>query len=378
MKIGISLLDFQPRNSGGIESYVRDLIEGLQQIKSNDDFVIIMNWHNKGEIGVKSNNFSIVYADHRKLHKKVLHKAGIRGNSGKDQILRTVEGLRLDVVLYPLQHIPLGLEDYNGKFVVSIMDIQHEYFKDFFEKNDYLARNKQYREACNRAETVISISDFTKKTLIEKYNIEAQKITTIYLNFNPTRVSKKRSGNEYGKYFFYPAATWPHKNHLKLIKAFKRVAIKDTDIKLVLAGIKKQNDIKIKSENVRLGLQERVFMLGYVNDNDLSNLFNNAFALVFPSLFEGFGIPVLEAMTVGVPTLISDTTSLPEVGGDATLYFDPNSVNDIESKMNTILKNEKLRNNLVKKGYVQVKKFSLHKMAQETYAVLKKVANGQN
>jgi glycosyltransferase involved in cell wall biosynthesis len=375
MRIGISLLDFQPRNSGGIESYVRDLIEGLQKIEISDDFVIIMNWHNKGEIRVKSNNFSIEYADHRRLYKKVLHKVGVRGHSGKDQILRTLEGLGLDVILYPLQHIPLGLEDYTGKFVVSIMDIQHEYYKAFFKKDEYLARNKQYREACERAEKIISISDFTKRTLIEKYNIDAKKITTIYLSFNPSRVSQKCSNNEYGKYFFYPAATWPHKNHLHLIRAFKQVSKTYPEFKLVLAGIKKQNEYKVMKEINKLGLSDVVIRLGYVDDSRLAELFTNAFALVFPSLFEGFGIPVLEAMSVGVPTVISNTTSLPEVGGDATLYFDPNSVNDIANKMITIIKDDNLRARLVKKGLKQVEKFSIQKMSEETYKLLIKVAN---
>lgn len=376
MKIGISLLDFQPRNSGGIESYVRDLIDGLQKIKSKDDFVIIMNWHNRGEIEVESNNFSIVYADHRKLHKKILHKAGVSGNSGKDQILRMVEKLVLDVILYPLQHIPLGLEDYKGKFVVSIMDIQHEYFKEFFKEDEYRTRNEQCRRACKRASRIISISDFTKRSLVDKYKIEPEKIKTIYLNFNPARVSAKKVENKLGKYYFYPAATWPHKNHLRLVKAFKKVATDSPDIKLVLAGIKKQNDAKVQAEITKLGLQGRVFMLGYVDDAELSKLFNNAFALVFPSVFEGFGIPVLEAMAVGVPTLISDTTSLPEVGGSATLYFDPKNANDIADKMNMMLKDEKLRYKLVELGYKQAKKFSVAKMANETYDVLKEVSNG--
>ena len=376
MKIGISLLDFQPRNSGGIESYVRDLIEGLQKMKSKDDFVIIMNWHNRGEIEVKSNNFGIVYADRRRFHKKILHKVGMKGNSGRDQILNTVSELGLDVILYPLQHIPLGLEKYQGKFVVSIMDIQHEYLKDFFGKDEYHTRNTQYREACKKAIKIISISNFTKNTLVEKYHIEPDKIHTIYLNYNPKRVTKKAAKNEHGKYFFYPAATWPHKNHLNLITAFEGLNTKYPDYKLVLAGIKKQNEEEVKKEINHLGLDDVVIRLGYVDDVKLAELFTNAFAVVFPSLFEGFGIPVLEAMSVGVPTTIANTTSLPEVGGNASLYFDPSNVKDIESKMLKLIEDSKLREKLVNLGHKQVKKFSIEKMTKETYRVLKEAANG--
>lgn len=376
MRIGISLLDFQPRNSGGIESYVHDLIQGLQDLNIHDDFFIIMNWHNNGEVVIKSHRFKTIYADHRLLHQKILNKAGIKGNSGKDQILRVVEGLNLDVILYPLQHIPLGLEDYKGKFVVSIMDIQHEYLKEFFGKQEYLDRNKQYREACNKSTKIISISNFTKRTLVEKYKISPNKISTVYLNFNPSRVSTRKQKVSYGKYFFYPAATWPHKNHIRLIKAFGKLNIRYPEYKLVLAGIKKQKEDDIEEEIRILGLKDSVIRLGYVDDDRLAGLFTNAFALVFPSLFEGFGIPVLEAMSIGVPTTISNTTSLPEVGGNATLYFDPKKIGDIEDKMAKLIMGINLRTKLVTRGHKQVKKFSLDKMANQTYQLLREVVHG--
>jgi glycosyltransferase involved in cell wall biosynthesis len=170
-------------------------------------------------------------------------------------------------------------------------------------------------------------------------------------------------------YFYFPAATWPHKNHIRLIKAFASVIEKYPKYELILTGLKRQKSDEITKLIQKLGITKAVKILGYLDYNELQDLYKGAFAMVFPSLFEGFGLPVLESMNMGVPVICSNTTSLPEVGGSAVLYFDPEDVTDIYDKMCLLIENKKLRPSLIKKGISQAKKFTLKKMITETVKV---------
>jgi glycosyltransferase involved in cell wall biosynthesis len=172
---------------------------------------------------------------------------------------------------------------------------------------------------------------------------------------------------------YYPAATWPHKNHKMFLGALKIMKYRyGFDGQLVLSGIAMQTNNDILKEIIRLGLQEDVVVLGYLPQEDLPCLYNLARMMVFPSLYEGFGIPLVEAMACGCPIACSNVTSIPEVVGDAALTFDPYSVEEMAEKVWRVWNDDVLRQEMNLKGLGRVKRFSWDNMARQTIAVYEK------
>ena len=172
---------------------------------------------------------------------------------------------------------------------------------------------------------------------------------------------------------YYPAATWPHKNHKRLLAALK--IMKDRygfDGQLVLSGIAMQANDAVLEEIGRLGLRDDVIVLGYLPHEDLPCLYNLARLMVFPSLFEGFGIPLVEAMACGCPVACSNVTSIPEVVGDAAVTFDPVSVEDMAEKTWALWSNDSLLRDMKTQGLDRVKLFSWDNMARQTIQVYEK------
>lgn len=376
MIIGISLLDFQPGNSGGIETYCRDLVSGLQKTDKKNQYYILLNKINEDTLEVKNNNFEIVYCDNRTLPHKILTKLKIKDYTAERIIQSNIEKLNLDLLHFPLQTIQQYLLNLDAKKIVSIMDIQQEYFPRFFTKADLANRKKMYVSSCEAADKIIAISDFTKDTIVDKFRISKDKITTNHLNYNEDLYNKnvKPAKLPYSPFFYYPAATWPHKNHTKLIKAFALLHRSYPEYHLVLSGIQKQKSDEISKIIAKLKLTNHVHTLGYLDYKELPGVFKQAYALVFPSLFEGFGIPLVEAMVVGCPVIASNTTSIPEVADNAALYFDPNSVEDIAKTMKMVVRDDTRRDQLILNGYKQAKKFTKSKMVADTLQVYRKVA----
>lgn len=376
MRIGISLLDFQPDKSGGIETYCRDLISGLQKLDKKNMYYILLNKRNGGTLEVKAKNFVIVYCDNRTFLHKSLTKLKL-GDYSADKVIRNkIEKLNLDILHFTLQTIQNYLQDLPVKKIISIMDIQQEYFPQFFAKAELQERRSAYSSSCVCADEIIAISEFTKKTIIEKFKVPKSKVTTVYLNYNDDLFNQnvKAATLPYSPFFYYPAATWPHKNHLKLIEAFAKFHQDNTNYHLVLSGIQKQKSDEITKLIASQKLNSHIHMLGYIEHKELPRVFKQAFALVFPSLFEGFGIPMIEAMSVGCPVISSNTTSIPEVAGNAALYFDPTSVSDIAKTMQMVVRDNTRREQLILNGYKQAKKFTKAKMVESTLQVYRKVA----
>jgi glycosyltransferase involved in cell wall biosynthesis len=173
---------------------------------------------------------------------------------------------------------------------------------------------------------------------------------------------------------YYPAATWPHKNHKRLLAAVR--IMKDRfgfDGQLVLSGITMQANDKVLEEIGRLGLRNDIAVLGYLPYDDLPCLYNLARVMVFPSLFEGFGIPLVEAMACGCPVACSNVTSIPEVAGDSAVMFDPCSVEDMAYKIWSLWSDDAMRQKSTAKGLERVKLFSWERMARQTLTVYENV-----
>jgi glycosyltransferase involved in cell wall biosynthesis len=279
---------------------------------------------------------------------------------------------------YDIFH-PTYYDDYflpyvhNKPYVLTIYDMIHEKYPQYYP-NSFVRNHK--RKLANQARKIIAISENTKKDIMDIYKIEEYKIEVIYLG-NSIAVSETNipeytvSPNKLPqRYLLYVGGRGIYKNFYPFLKSIIPLLAKDKDLYIVCTGEKFNKE--------ELSLLERYKILDQVihfetNDKLLSILYNKAMAFVFPSLYEGFGLPILEAFQCGCPVISSNKSSLPEVGGDAVVYFDPNNLASIYDTVVEVVNNEKLRNQLTNKGYEQLKKFSWENTGKKTLEVYKNI-----
>lgn len=241
--------------------------------------------------------------------------------------------------------------------------------------------------AARRAAFVITPTYYAKERIHYYTNIQMDKLITIYEGPKTLDTKNKRNQTdlqvlskhkfEAGKYILHVGIMEKRKNIPALIYAFKKIKDCGFDIQLVLAGkadSKKQNNdsLAIAKAIQDCELQEDVIMTGFLSETDLAYVYSGALMYVFPSVNEGFGIPILEAFTYKLPVLVAQNTCLPEVGGDAVLAFDPFDINDIFLKMKMVLDNDELKTDLIKKGQIRLKEFSWNKTAHQLVEVFDK------
>ncbi len=226
-----------------------------------------------------------------------------------------------------------------------------------------------------RSQKIICISQHTKKDLIENYQLNPESIEVVYLGFDRELFSPKPNPDilqkySLDKYLLYVGDMRFYKNLGRCLEAFDRLPYKDCQF--VITG--KKDDFfypEIKRQTELLSAKDRIIFLDYVPTADLPGLYSMAQCLVFASLYEGFGLPVLEAMACGCPVIASDSTSIPEVGGDSVLYVDPHDVENITQGMNNILTNPNLRHDLSQKGLERAKSFSWEKTAKDVQQIFR-------
>lgn len=382
MKIALNATAFLPGQMGGIEVYFRNLLHSLQEVDQVNQYSLLCDTHYIKELPVTNHNFMVIQCNYTKPSPMWLVRGIIRNAVGIDILRPVMNRLDVDVIHHPFSFLnPLHL---TIPSVLTFQDMQHEFFPEFFSPYELKVRKEFYRPSAEQATRIIAISEYVKKTLIERYEISQDKIDVIYIGYNSQyriiedheRLGKMRS--KYGlhkPFMYYPAATWPHKNHKRLLAAFR--IMKDRhkfEGQLVLTGIAMQSNSEILQEIVRLDLEDTVKVLGYLPHDDLPHIYNLARLLVFPSLFEGFGIPLVEAMASGCPVACSNVTSIPEVIRDAGVTFDPTSVEDIVDKVSGLWNDESLRKDLRIKGLERVRVFNWDNAARETIKIYKKAA----
>lgn len=219
-----------------------------------------------------------------------------------------------------------------------------------------------------KARFILTISDYSKNELLEWYKIPATKVVRTYLAADLPLKKTKKYNTPYKDYLLYVGQQSDYKNIRRLILAHQELIQEHKDLGLVLVGSLNAS-AKLNQTWVKKHAYKNVVFTGFVSDEELSWLYGNTKAYVFPSLMEGFGLPSLEAMTYGAPVVSSSATCLPEVNGEAAKYFNPESVDDIAKTIDEVLTNPQLSQRLIKEGQKQVKKYSWDKTAQETLFV---------
>ncbi|KKR83611.1 MAG: Glycosyl transferase group 1 [Candidatus Daviesbacteria bacterium GW2011_GWA1_41_61] len=315
----------------------------------------------------------------------------------------------LDILFIPAHTLPL-IRKPGLKTVVTVHDLGAEYLPQTHQIKQRLYLSLMTHHQLKSATHLIAVSESTKKDLIAKIKIPEKKISVIYEGFNQELFALVKDDvlnnvlREYdlvkNSYLLFVGTIQPRKNLERLIRAYKGYLVggaqersqvstasrrtsgedapeipkrQDPQVKslnLVLAGSKGWLSDEIYQLPTKLGIEDDVKFLGYVPDKHLPALYSGAKAFLYPSLFEGFGLPILEAFSCGCPVLTSTTSSTPEVAGDAAILVNPYSVDDITRGIKQITNDEKLTNQLVAKGFEQVKKFSWEKAAKETLQIL--------
>ena len=241
---------------------------------------------------------------------------------------------------------------------------------------DYHSWSTQF--ALKHAKKIITVSNFSKKEITEIYNVEEQKIKVIYNGYNEYLYKKiydqekiKRVLNKYDiedPFIFYVGRLEKKKNTPALIEAYSimREEHKEINHKLVLAGVASHGYDEVGYMICEFGLINEVITTGWIPEVDMPYIYNGAAAFIFPSLYEGFGIPVLQAMACGTPIAASCSASIPEIAGNAAIFASPNDVRSMAEVIAKVILDDKLRQELVKRGYERVKDFSWEKCARET------------
>lgn len=268
-------------------------------------------------------------------------------------------------IFHPTYYDTYFLKNLKSKnFTVTFLDMIHEKFVSQYPElgNDHKLFN-QKKELIQVAPKVIAISESTKKDLIDIYGVNPSKIDVIYLgnSFNAQTESELPLVSK--PYVLFVGSRKRYKNFEFCLTSLKNI-LKQNDINFVCAG----GDILSKQEISlinQLGLSNLVLQFS-ISDKILANLYKHSTAFIFPSLYEGFGIPVLEAFACNTPCLLSKGGSLPEVGGDAALYFDPLNMDEIEQSFYKILNDNQLRNDLILKGSQRLNKFSWNNTYDDT------------
>lgn len=390
MRIGIDARFYGPIGKG-LGRYTQEVVDNIIKITSSNEgavfnYVIFLSSENYDEFTSEEENI-----------KKV--KLNIGWYGFKEQILMPfyIYKENLDLMHFPHFNVPILTP---VKFVVTIHDLILTHFPTIrattLSPFKYKLKNFFYQliisNAVLRSKKIITVSNFTKNDLIKQFKVKSEKIVVTYegvANLAKGRdslfIAKLNSQETLEKYhipqnfLLYVGNAYPHKNLHFLLDVFSILHKKRSDLCLVLVGKNDYFYSKIREYAQRLNLWQpnnlnnSVIFPGYVPDAQLEIMYQEARLYIFPSLYEGFGLPPLEAMARSCPVLSSDRSSLPEVLGEAALYFNPENIDDVLMKINLLLSDDVLRQDLIDQGIKQAKKYNWWECANETLDVYKKV-----
>ncbi len=366
MRIGIDATSIPP-NRVGAGNYIYNLVNALAEIDDRNQYFIFINSKLREDWRIEKNNFSFVSIPFSSRSLRILwEQTGLPLQARK---------LALEILHSPHYTMPIVK---SCQSVVTFCDMTFELFPELHEFSKRLIFPLMMRWSANQAERLIAISESTRQDVMRILRVKPERIITIPLAASSdygviARNRVKEVCNRYqltvGKYIYYVGALEPRKNVPLLIEAYAKLAYKFPDIPLVIAGKKGWMYDEIFAKVKNLNLEERVRFLGYVPEQDLIGLYNGTSIFVYPSLYEGFGLPVLEAMQCGAPVVTTNVSSMPEVAGNSALLVAPDDVEGLSKAMQRILSDDQLAKDLSSLGLARSANFSWKNCAQETLQV---------
>lgn len=390
--IGIVTVD-----KGGVCRYIFELIKAISLLDQTNQYTLFFNFFREKSLPIFHDTIKRLRAGEN-FHVR-LSRVPMRLRNIIEPPIELLTG-RFDIFHGCFDYLPRILF---GQGVVTIHDVRYmenidnetdaEWIKmlkqfspspEFYVK-DYLGRScffnhlrSTVKKTIQRADRVITVSEFCKSRITELLCIPSEKVKVIHhgvdKHFKPLPPKEVRPVlDKFGvkkPYIFYAGKFDPLKNLIRLLEAFKEITVLH-DVNLVMAGIINWFYYILIEKARQLNILNKVVFTDFVTDEELVALYNGASAFALPSIYEGFGIPLLEAMACGVPIVTSNICSIPEVVGDAALFADPYSVTDLSQCILQCLTNETLQEELIEKGKKQVKLFTWENSAKETIAIYK-------
>jgi glycosyltransferase involved in cell wall biosynthesis len=370
-KIGINLLYINPKLAGGSVTYALKLLKEISLLDKQNQYVIYINKECKNINFEVGHNFSI-----RVLN---FEYSSVYLRYFWEQLILPFYVFKDKIdLLHSLGYVtPLFT---TAKKVVSILDINYKGHSNNMSASKRFLLGTMVNLSAIFCSKIITISEFSKKQIVKYTRAKNDKVIVTLLSGSSDILTEERNQansilqkynipNEYIIAFSSPS---PHKNIERLIDAVKEILADRSTLKMVLVGHqhKSENLIKRIEKNNML---DKVIFTGFVPDEDIQPLLSNSKLFVFPSLYEGFGIPLLDAQACKVPVVSSNAGSLPEVGGDAVFYFDPENTIVMKEVISKVLEDDSIVDIIVKKGMENRKNFSWRQTAQQTLDVYKKV-----
>jgi glycosyltransferase involved in cell wall biosynthesis len=371
--IGIDARFYGPKNKG-IGRYVKEIVDRVTATDKDNDYVVFLARDNYDSFRPVGTNVKKVLAD-------------VRWYTFAEQVVipRLIKKEKIDLMHFPHFNVPFFCP---VNFIVTIHDLILIKFPTVKSSTlnplFYWFKNLAYRliiaRAVTKARLVIAVSEFTKKDILEKFKIPADKVKVTLLGVASAFVAEQTNSpvdvlSTYGivkPYLLYVGNAYPHKNLEWLIWAFEQLKEKHNELQLVLVGKEDYFYRRLKLIASKSANSKSIVFPGFVKDEDLQPLYQNALAYVFPSLYEGFGLPPLEAMSQGCPVISSDQSCMPEILDDAVLYFSPIDAWDFINQVEKIIESEELVKELVAKGRKVAQKYSWQECAAETLAFYQK------
>jgi glycosyltransferase involved in cell wall biosynthesis len=354
--IGISLLTLVPGISGGSETYARELCRALARTGGLHYRVFLPAIAPDASDGLP---WSVVgrYHASRTMPGRIaaMSLAALR----PQPLRRELDLERLEAIHFPLSVMLPQIE--RPPAATTVLDLQHEEHPELFGRAELTYRKLVYGRTIRRSRIVITISEHARQTLLGRYGLADDRVRTIHLAVDHDIFTPSDKVSQ-GKFLLYPARPWRHKNHALLFQAFARLRRERPELRLVLTG---EGDFG--------QLPDGVEARGRISQAELVGLYRGAAALVFPSLYEGFGMPVLEAMACGCPVACSNSTSLPEVAGGAARLFDPRDVDDLAAAIDDVLREPEP---WIARGLARAKEFTWDACARAHDDVYRELASG--
>ncbi|MGQ0604258.1 MAG: glycosyltransferase family 4 protein [Anaerolineales bacterium] len=349
MRIGVNCYLLQP-HIGGLKQYFFTLFRELVENDTENEYILFWYPHNADELA--------------KLQTDKWRANAVQ-LTNQLQVLAHLD--RLDVYFCPFS--ALYPRPVPKPAVMTLVDIQEQYFPEFFTVEDLYNRDFHFPVSTRLADRVVTISEFSKCSLVQHHRLSADKVVVACLSadegfYQSERLARAPQAELPADFIFCPANFWKHKNHDRLLQAVKLLRDqKQLSVPVVFTGFEQANGYPLREKVAEYGLQAQTQILGYVTREEIAYLYRRARMLVFPSLFEGFGIPLVEAMASGCPVVASNTTSIPEVVLDAAELFDPLSPASIAEAIGKVWQNRDWQQTLVARGHRRAQYFSATRTA---------------
>ena len=377
MKIGLDGNEANIENRVGSGKYVYELIKQFSQNKQSFstnkkyEFEVFLKLNPLSDLPKESKNFKYMVFGPKFLWTQFALP------------MRLTFGRRPDI-FFSMSHY--GPRFSPTPYVVTIFDLSYLHYPELFNNVDLYQLTNWTKYSIKNSKHILAISKSTKDDIVKNYGVDPSKITVTYIGFDKKlfkpqpkeRIHKvKKMYKVSGDYIIFVGTLQPRKNIERLIEAFSQLthhsSIATHNLQLVIVGKKGWMYDQIFKNVKQLGLEKEIIFTDYVPDDDLPTLICGAKAYVLPSLWEGFGIPVIEAQACGVPVVVSNVSSLPEIVSTSGILVDPNDVDSIANGVKRAL-DDKTRTDFVKRGFENIKRFSWEKCAKETLEILEKVA----